>query len=100
MPDLVNYLFSLMFGCNYGLSPTQKSWPPVPKQKETPLARTISEPDQPAPPPPRHGNDRQKNQRPPPPKVATPSEPDSDDSSSVSQKVARIQLIYCDMFNA
>nr|XP_022286084.1 cell surface glycoprotein 1-like isoform X23 [Crassostrea virginica] len=63
-------------------APPKKSWPPVPKQKETPLARTISEPDQPAPPPPRHGNDRQKNQRPPPPKVATPSEPDSDDSSS------------------
>eukprot|EP00105_Crassostrea_gigas_P026332 XP_011447238.1 PREDICTED: lymphocyte cytosolic protein 2 isoform X6 [Crassostrea gigas] len=57
----------------------KKTKPPMPKQKESPLSRTISEPDQPAPPPPRHGHERIHKRAPIPEPINTQ---DSDDSSS------------------
>lgn len=60
----------------------QKTKPPMPKQKDSPLSRTISEPDQPAPPPPRHGHERIHKRAPIPEPINTQ---DSDDSSSVKK---------------
>lgn len=60
----------------------QKTKPPMPKQKDPPLSRTISEPDQPAPPPPRHGHERIHKRAPIPEPINTQ---DSDDSSSVKK---------------
>lgn len=57
----------------------KKTKPPMPKQKDSPLSRTISEPDQPAPPPPRHGHERIHKRAPIPEPINTQ---DSDDSSS------------------